>query len=111
MRPTRPKVVGIWLSVLLLAGLVAAAAQSLAPGRALRSGVVQQVLGAEVGDLGLGAHRSTQGTLVTLTDGSNSNRPLSRSAVWLCSRFCHQCSTTYSGITTETTSPGFSRSS
>jgi len=33
---------------------------------------------------------SCQGTLITITPASNSNRPLSRSALWLCSRFSHQ---------------------
>ena len=43
----------------------------------------------------------THGTLVTVTDGSNSRRALSRSAVWLCSRCCHQWPTTYSGMMIE----------
>ena len=42
--------------------------------------------------------RSCQGTLVTMTPGSNSNRPFNRSALWLWSRFSHQCPTTYSGM-------------
>jgi hypothetical protein len=32
---------------------------------------------------------SCQGTLVTITPGSNSSQPLSRKALWLCSRFSH----------------------
>ena len=31
------------------------------------------------------------GTEVTITPGMNSNRPLSRSALWLCSACSHQC--------------------
>ena len=84
-------------------------AQPELAGDPARHRVVEQVLAADVRDLG--AHLRTQGTLVTVTDGSNSSLPFSRSAVWLWSRFCHQCSTTYSGMTTETTSPGCSRSS
>ena len=35
--------------------------------------------------------RSCHGTLVTMTPGVNSSRPLSRSALWLCSSCSHQC--------------------
>ena len=42
--------------------------------------------------------RSCHGTLVTITPGSNSSRALSRSELWLCSRFSHQRPTTYSGM-------------
>ena len=38
------------------------------------------------------------GTLVTITPGMNSRRPLSRSALWLCSSCSHQWPTTYSGM-------------
>ena len=48
----------------------------------------------------------THGTLVTVTDGSNSSRAFSLSAVWLWRRFSHQCPTTYSGMMIEITSPG-----
>ena len=51
----------------------------------------------------------THGMLVTVTEGSNSNLPLSRSAVWLWRRCSHQWATTYSGMKIETTSPGCSR--
>ena len=49
---------------------------------------------------------SCHGTLVTITPGWNSSRPLSRSADWLCSSCSHQCPTTYSGMNTLTTSRG-----
>ena len=49
---------------------------------------------------------SCHGTLVTITPGSNSSRPFSRSADWLCSSCSHQCPTTYSGMNTLTTSRG-----
>ena len=49
---------------------------------------------------------SCHGTLVTITPGWNSSRPLSRSADWLCSNCSHQCPTTYSGMNTLTTSRG-----
>ena len=49
---------------------------------------------------------SCHGTLVTMTPGVNSSRPLSRSALWLCSSCSHQCPTTYSGMKTVTTSRG-----
>src|SRR5262249_47696699 len=41
---------------------------------------------------------SCQGTLVTMTPGSKSNRPLSRNELWLCSTFSHHRPTTYSGM-------------
>ena len=75
----------------------------------LRRRVVEQVLAADVPTVISALTASTQGTLVTVTDGSNRSRPFRRSAVWLWSRCCHQCSTTYSGMTTEITSPGCSR--
>ncbi|CFS60123.1 Uncharacterised protein [Mycobacterium tuberculosis] len=49
---------------------------------------------------------SCQGTEVTITPGMNSNRPLSRSALWLCSSCSHQRPTTYSGMNTVTTVRG-----
>src|SRR5262245_11621989 len=49
---------------------------------------------------------SWYGTLVTITPGSNSSRPLMRRALWLCSRFSHHFPTTYSGMKTVTTSRG-----
>ena len=49
---------------------------------------------------------SCHGTEVTMTPGVNSSRPLSRSALWLCSRCSHQWPTTYSGMKTVTTSRG-----
>jgi hypothetical protein len=49
---------------------------------------------------------SWNGTLVTITPGSNSSRPLMRRALWLCSRCSHQRPTTYSGMKTVTTSRG-----
>src|SRR5918998_2796397 len=52
--------------------------------------------------------RSCQGTLVTITPGSNSNRPLIRSALWLCRICSHQWPTTYSGMNTVTTQRGLS---
>ena len=44
------------------------------------------------------AERSCHGTLATMTPGVNSSRPLSRSALWLCSSCSHQAPTTYSGM-------------
>ena len=38
-----------------------------------------------------------------MTLGRNSNRPLSRHALWLCSSCSHQWPTTYSGMNTVTT--------
>ena len=52
---------------------------------------------------------SCQGTLVTITPGSNSSRAFSRSALWLCSSCSHQRPTTYSGMNTVTTSRGLLR--
>src|SRR5262249_52491059 len=49
---------------------------------------------------------NSQGTEVTITLGMNSNRPLSRSALWLCSSCSHQWPTTYSGMKTVTTVRG-----
>src|SRR6185436_8305628 len=87
--------------------------------QALRGRLVEQVLAAYVGHLprlhlpgsSSSAPPSTHGTLVTATCGSNSSLAFRRRAVWLWSRFCHQCATTYSGITIEITSPGFSLTS
>ncbi len=45
---------------------------------------------------------SWYGTDVTITPGVNSSRPLSRSALWLCSRCSYQWPTTYSGMITLT---------
>ncbi len=42
--------------------------------------------------------RSWKGTEMTMTPGVKSSRPLSRSAVWLCSSCSHQRPTTYSGM-------------
>src|ERR1700738_1022987 len=47
-----------------------------------------------------------QGTEVTITPGMNSKRPLSRSALWLCSSCSHHRPTTYSGMNTVTTVRG-----
>ena len=44
------------------------------------------------------AERSCHGTLATMTPGVNSSRPLSRSALWLCSSCSYQAPTTYSGM-------------
>ncbi len=49
---------------------------------------------------------SWNGTLVTMTPGSNSSRPLIRSALWLCRRCSHHRPTTYSGMNMVTTSRG-----
>lgn len=45
------------------------------------------------------------GTSITATPGVNSSLALSRSAFWLCSGCSHQWPTTYSGMTTDSTSP------
>src|SRR5918997_2913704 len=52
--------------------------------------------------------RNCQGTLVTITRGSNSSRPLIRRALWLCRICSHQWPTTYSGMNTVTTLRGLS---
>ncbi len=94
-------------------GEPAAAAEARPRGPGRRNRLVEEVLCADVLDAGADAHGRTSclrthGTLVTVTDGSNRSRPFSRNAVWLCRRFCHQCSTTYSGMTMEIMSPGCS---
>src|SRR3954471_15428739 len=52
---------------------------------------------------------SWKGTLTTMMPGVNSSRPLSRSALWLCSSCSHQWPTTYSGMNTVTRSRGLCR--